>query len=124
MRPSEALALNRAAIRDVVASHRAGNARVFGRIGYTYQDGQYSFASALSSPFRDAIKGEDRKMVDLQVGVDKIRIGGAQAEVKFWVKNLTNEHALVRGIDFGQLGYAGGYYELPRTFGANVGIKF
>ncbi|WP_027477068.1 nucleotidyltransferase family protein [Curvibacter gracilis] len=32
MRPSEALALNRAAIRDVVASHRAGNARVFGSV--------------------------------------------------------------------------------------------
>lgn len=32
MRPSEALALNRAAIREVVASHRAGNARVFGSV--------------------------------------------------------------------------------------------
>lgn len=32
MRPSEALALNRAAIRQVVASHRARNARVFGSV--------------------------------------------------------------------------------------------
>lgn len=32
MRPSEALALNRAAILEVVASHRAGNARVFGSV--------------------------------------------------------------------------------------------
>jgi len=30
MRPSEILALNRAAIREVVQSHRASNARVFG----------------------------------------------------------------------------------------------
>lgn len=32
MRPSEALALNRAAIRRVVASRRACNARVFGSV--------------------------------------------------------------------------------------------
>lgn len=32
MKPSEALASNRAAIRRVVESHRAGNARVFGSV--------------------------------------------------------------------------------------------
>ena len=32
MKPSEALAANRAAIRQVVASNRAGNARVFGSV--------------------------------------------------------------------------------------------
>jgi len=32
MRPSEILALNRAAIREVVQSHRARNARVFGSV--------------------------------------------------------------------------------------------
>ena len=32
MKPSEALASNRAAIRHVVASHRARNARVFGSV--------------------------------------------------------------------------------------------
>ncbi|WP_370260872.1 nucleotidyltransferase family protein [Limnobacter sp.] len=32
MKPSEALALNRHAIRQVVASHHAGNARVFGSV--------------------------------------------------------------------------------------------
>ena len=32
MRPAQALALNRAAIRSVVESHRARNARVFGSV--------------------------------------------------------------------------------------------
>ncbi|WP_303787048.1 nucleotidyltransferase family protein [Azovibrio restrictus] len=32
MKPSEALALNRAAIRHVVESHRARNARIFGSV--------------------------------------------------------------------------------------------
>jgi iron complex outermembrane receptor protein len=100
-----------------------GNARVFGRIGYTYLDGQYSFASNLSSPFNDAIKGPNRNLFDLQVGVERLRIGGAEGQLKFWMKNMTNEHALVRGIDFGALGYAGGYYEEPRTYGLTLGIK-
>lgn len=34
MKPSEALAANRAAIRQVVESHRACNARVFGSVLY------------------------------------------------------------------------------------------
>ena len=36
---------------------------------------------------------------------------------------MTNEHALVRGIDFGALGFAGGYYEEPRSYGLTLGIK-
>ena len=32
MKPSEALALHRTAIRSIVARHRAGNARVFGSV--------------------------------------------------------------------------------------------
>jgi iron complex outermembrane receptor protein len=99
-------------------------ARLFARVGYTYSDGQYSFSSVTSAPFNEAIKGDNRNLFDLQVGLDKIQFGNAQGEIKFWVKNLTNEHALVRGIDFGQLGYAGGYYELPRTFGVSVKAKF
>jgi len=101
----------------------SGNARLFGRIGYTYMDGQYSFASTLSSPFNDAIKGGNRNLFDLQVGIERFAIGGSEGQLKFWMKNMTNEHALVRGIDFGALGFAGGYYEEPRSYGLTLGIK-
>jgi len=108
---------------NVHAPVGSGNARFFGRIGYTYMDGQYSFASNLSSPFNNAIKGGNRNLFDLQLGLERISIGGAEGQLKFWMKNLTNEHALVRGIDFGALGFAGGYYEEPRTYGLTLGIK-
>ncbi|HZU64419.1 MAG TPA: TonB-dependent receptor [Novosphingobium sp.] len=100
-----------------------GDARLFGRIGYTHEDGQYSFSQVLTSPFNNAIKGDARNLVDLQFGVDRFKVGTAEAQLKFWVKNLTDEHALTRGIDFGALGYAGGYYELPRTYGVSLGVK-
>jgi len=48
VKPSEALALNRAAIRHVVESYRAGNARVFGSV----------------------LRGEDTDRSDLDILVD------------------------------------------------------
>ncbi len=48
MKPSEALASNRAAIRHVVESHRACNARVFGSV----------------------VRGEDTESSDLDILVD------------------------------------------------------
>ncbi|MDE2368758.1 MAG: nucleotidyltransferase family protein [Burkholderiales bacterium] len=48
MKPSEALASNRAAIRHVVESHRARNARVFGSV----------------------LRGEDTEISDLDILVD------------------------------------------------------
>lgn len=99
-------------------------ARLVGRVSYTYEDGKYSFTNNISTPFDTALKGDNRNTVDAQIGIDRIPLGGAQAEIKLWVKNLTNEHAFVRGIDFGQLGYAGGYYADPQTYGATLGFKF
>jgi uncharacterized protein len=48
MKPSEALRANRAAIRRVIASHRASNARVFG----------------------SAIRGDDSEQSDLDILID------------------------------------------------------
>ena len=49
MKPSEALSLHRADIRRVVASHRAGNARVFGSVLHG-QDTQDSDLDILVDP--------------------------------------------------------------------------
>jgi uncharacterized protein len=48
MKPSEALHANRAAIRRVIASHRASNARVFG----------------------SAMRGDDSEQSDLDILID------------------------------------------------------
>lgn len=94
------------------------------RVGYTHEDGKYSFNNSISSPFNEQIKGEDSDLVDAQIVLDKIPLAGAEARFMIWGKNLTNDHNLFRGIDFGPLGYAGGYFNDPRTYGATVGIKF
>lgn len=52
MKPSDALALNRAAIRHVVESHRARNARVFGSV-LRDQDTDTSDLDILVDPMPD-----------------------------------------------------------------------
>lgn len=94
------------------------------RVGYTHEDGKYSFNNAISSPFNEQIKGDSADLVDAQLVVDKIPMGGGEARLMIWGKNITNDHNLVRGIDFGPLGYAGGYFNDPATYGATVGFKF
>lgn len=98
--------------------------RVFGRLSYTYEDGKLSFNNSLGVPFNEEIRGDDRNVIDAQIGVDGLNFGNAQGEVRLWVKNLTDSHDFVRGVDFAALGLAGGYYADPRTFGITVSARF
>ena len=56
--------------------------------------------------------------------LDHMPLAGGEGRLMLWVRNLTNAHDFVRGIDFGPLGYAGGYYAEPRTFGATLSFNF
>jgi len=75
MKPSEALASNRAAIRHVVESHRARNARVFGSV-LRGQDTDISDLDILIDPTPEttlldigAIRHELRKLLGVPVDV-------------------------------------------------------
>ncbi|MEC5218677.1 putative nucleotidyltransferase [Actimicrobium sp. GrIS 1.19] len=75
MKPSEALASNRAAIRHVVESHRARNARVFGSV-LRGQDTDSSDLDLLIDPTPEttlfdisAIRVELRKLLGVPVDV-------------------------------------------------------
>lgn len=94
------------------------------RVGYTHEDGKYSFSNSITSPFNEQIRGDDSDMVDAQLVLDKIPLARGDARVMIWGKNLTDDNNLVRGIDFGPLGYAGGIFNDPRTYGVTVGFEF
>ncbi len=98
--------------------------RLTSRVSYAYEDGKYSFANPLASPLNNALRGENRNIVDAQVAIDRIPMAGGEGFIRAWIKNLTDENNLVRAIDFGQLGYGGGYFADPRTYGMTVGVKF
>lgn len=94
------------------------------RVGYTYESPKYSFSNTISTPFNEQLRSDPKKQIDAQVSIDGIRIGGGEAQLLVWGKNLTNRHEFARGIDFGALGYAGGYFADPRTYGVTLGLKF
>lgn len=75
MKPSEALAANRAAIRQVVESHRACNARVFGSVLHG-QDTEGSDLDILIDPMPEttlmdvaAIQAELQRLLGVSVDV-------------------------------------------------------
>jgi len=75
MKPSQALALNRAAIRDVVGAHRASNPRVFGSVLHG-QDTDESDLDLLIDPMPEttlfdigAIRHELGKLLGVPVDV-------------------------------------------------------
>ena len=96
---------------------------LFARLGFTYEGKKNSFNNTITTPFA-YIKAPERKLLDAQIGLDSIPVGGGQAQIKLWMKNITNEHSLLRMIDFGRLGYATALYEEPRTFGADLTVSF
>ena len=51
-------------------------------------------------------------------------MGRAKATVALWGKNITNRDYLYSAIDFGSLGFAGGVFAEPRTYGVTVRTKF
>jgi iron complex outermembrane receptor protein len=101
----------------------ADDMRLTARVAYTYEDGKYSFTNAIGSPFNEALKGDNRGLIDAQIAVENIPIGGAKVDLRLWGKNITNSHDFVRGVDFGQLGFGGGYFGDPATYGVTLGFK-
>ena len=102
----------------------AGGTTLNGRVGYTYESPKYSFSNTISTPFNEQLKSDPKKQIDAQISIDGIKTGAGEAQIMFWGKNLTNRHEFARGIDFGALGYAGGFFADPRTYGMTVGLKF
>ncbi len=98
--------------------------RLVGRVSYTYEDGKLSFTNDVGSPYNSVLRGDNRNIIDAQIGIDRINFGSSEGEVRLWVRNLTDSHDFVRAVDFGALGFAGGYFADPRTFGVTVSAKF
>ncbi len=103
-----------------------GDAKVTARVGWTYVGGYYMFGNPITAPFKEQTKGDSRGLVDAQLRVDGITLGGITKDigVTFWGKNLTSKKYVARSVDFGQLGFAGTIYGDPRTYGVTLDIEF
>lgn len=76
------------------------------------------------SPFDSDISSPPVWLVDGRVALGEIALGGGEAEIALWGKNLTNKKYRISGIDFGSLGFATNIYSVPRTYGVDVRFNF
>jgi iron complex outermembrane receptor protein len=98
---------------------------------FSYVSSYYTFPYALttaspSDQNANNTKSKGRSIVNLRAAVAEVPMGGAKAELAFWVKNLTKESDPSNFIDFGP-GFGGltvGYFPDPRTYGLTLGVKF
>ncbi len=104
----------------------SGDARLTGRLGYNYTSSFQQFGNTLTAPFSRTTEGDARGLLDGQIRIDGIKLGGSGEGVgiTIWGKNLTNKDYVTRSVDFGQLGFAGVIFGDPRTFGVTLDIGF
>lgn len=96
-----------------------------------YSSKYFTFPYALTAPAAsDQVAGssqsQGRTIVNLRATLAEFPIGGIEADISVFVRNLTKEDAPSNFIDFGP-GFGGillGYFPDPRTFGVTAGMRF
>ena len=96
-----------------------------------YSSKYFTFPYALTAPTAsDQVAGSSqspgRTIVNLRATLAEFPLGGIEADLSVFVRNLTKEDAPSNFIDFGP-GFGGillGYFPDPRTFGVTLGARF
>lgn len=100
-------------------------------LDYSHSSKYYSFAYSKSANANvgqnaNETAGESFNLVDMRLALVDIPIGGVISEVSIWSKNIFDQHYRISGIDYGQSfgGLVLSFYNQPRTFGADISIKW
>ena len=96
-----------------------------------YSSKYFTFPFALTAPAASdqvaaSTQSPGRTIVNLRATLAEFPIGGLEADISVFVRNLTKEDAPSNFIDFGP-GFGGillGYFPDPRTFGVTAGVRF
>ncbi len=101
-----------------------GDTRLTARVGASHVSSVIFFGNPLTSPFQQETRGGARTLVDAQLRLDDINLGGAEFSLQLWGKNILDKAYVSRGIDFGQLGFGSVIYGDPATYGVSLEIEF
>lgn len=96
-----------------------------------YSSDYFTFPFALTAPAASdqvaaSTQSPGRTIVNLRATLAEFPIGGIEADISVFVRNLTKEDAPSNFIDFGP-GFGGillGYFPDPRTVGVTAGMRF
>lgn len=112
------------AIAGNVTVPLSGDTVLTARLGYNYTAGYQMFPNSLTAPFSQTTQGDSRGLVDGQIRIEGIKLGGTSLALTLWGKNITDKAYVTRAVDFGQLGFATVIYGDPATFGATLDFEF
>lgn len=95
---------------------------------YGYKSRQYFFTFT-SDPVqlpnaRENARGEPQRELSARAALAEIPIGGMSGEIAIYGRNLTNSRYKTTGVDFGALGFVGGAFNRPRSYGVETRIVF
>ncbi|WP_157220656.1 TonB-dependent receptor [Flavisphingomonas formosensis] len=98
--------------------------KLMARLDYTYRGRIWFHPLDRLNPFNSVITDGPVGRFDARVALSEIDLGRSKATVALWGKNITNRDYLYSAIDFGSLGFAGGVFAEPRTYGIDVRFDF
>ena len=96
------------------------------RVDWVHESGFYFFPRDDDNPFNTQIRRSPTDRVNARLRWDDVELGASRwrLSTSLWAKNLTDEIYHARGIDFGELGFAGVTFSEPRTYGADFTLRF
>jgi Outer membrane receptor proteins, mostly Fe transport len=106
-----------------------GKLNLYGDLSYVSRYFTYPYAldvAAASDQSAYTTRSPGRTIVNLRATVSEVQIGGVEASLSVFARNVTKEDAPSNYIDFGPSfgGLTVGYFPEPRTFGVTAGAKF
>lgn len=112
---------------NVGAEYRFGElagGELIARLDYAWRSRIYVNAIPRFGPFDEYLTSGPVGLLDGRLGLTGFQLGGTEATLALWGRNLTNKKYPVSGVDFGSLGFANMTYSEPRTWGVDMKVKF
>jgi iron complex outermembrane receptor protein len=112
-----------------VAEGDWGKLNLYADLNYSSEYFTFPYALTARAPSDQvaaSTQSPGRTIVNLRATLAEFPIGGIEADISVFVRNLTKEDAPSNFIDFGP-GFGGillGYFPDPRTFGVTAGVRF
>lgn len=111
-----------AALQYSLPRHSIG--RLSARLEYNYRGSVIFYPTHVGTPLTEEIADGARNLLDARITLSELKIGGGEASVSLWSRNLADEEYRVHGVDFGALGFAGNVYGEPRSVGVDFMVAF
>jgi iron complex outermembrane receptor protein len=104
--------------------HDVGIGTLTLRADYSYRSTIYWFTLDRLNIFNLDIRSRPDHNLRARVALTDIAVGNASLDIGVWGDNLTDDHNIDFGIDFGSLGYGSASFKKKRTFGVDAKLTY